>query len=102
MKPQEIQNKIYEIRHQNVMLDFDLAETYEIETRVLKQAVRRNFERFAKEFMFELLEIRRSKTFRFYRTRCGNALKRIESKIAIEINFNHKSFCPYEPISAIT
>ena len=36
-----IQNKIYEIRGQKVMLDFDLAEMYEVETRVLKQAVKR-------------------------------------------------------------
>ena len=37
-----IENKIYEIRGQKVMLDFDLAEMYGVETRVLKQAVRRN------------------------------------------------------------
>ena len=50
-----IQRKIYEIRGQKVMLDFDLAEMYGIETRVLKQAVRRNLKRFAGEdFMFEL------------------------------------------------
>lgn len=41
-----IQSKIYEIRGQKVMLDFDLAEMYGIETRVLKQAVRRNMKRF--------------------------------------------------------
>lgn len=49
-----IQNKIYEIRGQKVMLDFDLAELYETETRTLKQAVRRNIERFPADFMFEL------------------------------------------------
>ena len=38
------------------MLDFDLAELYETETRILKQAVRRNIERFPKDFMFELTE----------------------------------------------
>lgn len=37
-----IQSKIYEIRGQRVMLDFDLAEMYQVETRALKQAVRRN------------------------------------------------------------
>ena len=37
-----IQNKIYEIRGQRVMLDFDLAHLYQVETKVLKQAVRRN------------------------------------------------------------
>ncbi|MBK5212221.1 MAG: ORF6N domain-containing protein [Flavobacteriaceae bacterium] len=56
MKLQEIQNKIYEIRNENVMLDFDLAEIYGVETRVLKQAVRRNMERFPKDFMFEISE----------------------------------------------
>ena len=56
MKLQEIQNKIYEIRGENVMLDFDLAEIYGVETRVLKQAVRRNMERFPKDFMFVISE----------------------------------------------
>ena len=49
-----IQNKIYEIRGQRVMLDFDLAAMYQIETRQLKQAVRRNLDRFPPDFMFEL------------------------------------------------
>lgn len=52
---QLIQSKIYEIRGQKVMLDFDLAEMYGIETSQLKRAVRRNIERFEDEdFMFEL------------------------------------------------
>jgi hypothetical protein len=52
---QLIQSKIYDIKGQKVMLDFDLAKMYGIETRVLKQAVRRNLKRFAEEdFMFEL------------------------------------------------
>ena len=46
MELQPIQSKIYEIRGQRVMLDFDLAELYQVETRTLKQAVRRNIERF--------------------------------------------------------
>ena len=54
MELQVIQRKIYEIRGQQVMLDFDLAELYEVETRVLKQAVKRNMERFPPDFMFEL------------------------------------------------
>ena len=60
---QIIQSKIYEIRGQKVMLDFDLAELYSIETWVLKQAVRRNSARFeGEDFMFELTkeEISRS------------------------------------------
>ena len=51
---QLIQSKIYEIRGQKVMLDFDLAEMYEVETRVLNQAVKRNIERFPEDFMFQL------------------------------------------------
>ena len=51
---QVIQNKIYEIRGQRVMLDFDLAELYGTETRVLKQSVKRNIKRFPTDFMFEL------------------------------------------------
>lgn len=56
MELQIIKNKIYEIRGCRVMLDFDLAELYEVETRTLKQAVRRNIERFPDDFMFELSE----------------------------------------------
>jgi hypothetical protein len=53
-----IQNKIYEIRGQKVMLDFDLAKLYEVETRVLKQSVRRNINRFPNDFMIILNEKR--------------------------------------------
>lgn len=49
-----IENKIYEIRGQKVMLDFDLAEMYEIETKNLNKAVKRNTERFPADFMFQL------------------------------------------------
>jgi len=47
-------NKIYVIRGQKVMLDRDLAELYDVETRRLKEQVRRNINRFPEEFMFEL------------------------------------------------
>ena len=53
--PEErIVNKIYIIRDQKVMLDFDLAMLYEVETKVLNQAVKRNAERFPEDFMFRL------------------------------------------------
>ena|SRR5690554_583641 len=87
------------------MLDFDLAEMYQIETRVLKQAVRRNLERFPKDFMFELTEMEivtmvsqnvipskqqlgGAKPFAF--TEQGVAMLSIvlRSKIAIEINIS--------------
>ncbi len=51
-----IQSKIYEIRNEKVMLDFDLAAMYEVETRVLKQAVKRNMDCFPSDFMFVLTE----------------------------------------------
>lgn len=54
MEIQIIQNKIFEIRGQRVMLDFDLAELYEVETRALNQAVKRNTKRFPTDFMFQL------------------------------------------------
>lgn len=54
MEIETIQSRIYEIRGQRVMLDFDLAELYQVETRTLKQAVRRNIERFPDDFMLRL------------------------------------------------
>ena len=54
MEIQIIQNKIHEIRGRQVMLDFDLAALYGIETKVLKQAVKRNIRRFPSDFMFVL------------------------------------------------
>ena len=53
---QVIENLIYEIRGCKVMLDFDLAMMYGVETRVLKQSVRRNINRFPSDFMFMLTE----------------------------------------------
>ena len=49
-----IQNKIYEVNGIKVMLDFDLAELYEVETRVLNQAIKRNSDSFPEDFMFRL------------------------------------------------
>ena len=54
---QSIQNRIYELRGERVMLDFDLANLYEVETRVLNQAVKRNIDRFPEDFMFQLTSI---------------------------------------------
>lgn len=51
---QKILNRIYIVRGEKVMLDRDLAELYGVETRVLKQAVKRNADRFPKDFMFEM------------------------------------------------
>jgi hypothetical protein len=49
-----IQNRIHEIRGERVMLDFDLAQLYEVETKSLNQAVKRNIKRFPADFMFRL------------------------------------------------
>ena len=49
-----VTSKIYVVRNKKIMLDRDLAELYEVETRVLNQAVNRNIERFPEEFMFQL------------------------------------------------
>jgi len=56
-KPALIQNLIYEIRGQKVMLDSDLAVLYGVETKVMNQAVKRNKDRFPPEFMFQLTQL---------------------------------------------
>mgnify|MGYP002092547285 CR=1 FL=1 len=101
-----IQSKIYEIRGQQVMLDFDLAEAYGIETRVLKQAIKRNIKRFeGEDFMFTLTkeELSRSqivtlnkgrgsnfKYMPFAFTELGVAMLSsvLNSKTAIQVNIN--------------
>jgi hypothetical protein len=50
----DVKNKIYSIRGQQVMIDSDLAELYQVETKALNQAVKRNEDRFPKDFMFQL------------------------------------------------
>lgn len=52
-----IQNRIYEVRGERVMLDFDLASLYEVPTKVLNQAVKRNNKRFPEDFMFRLTAV---------------------------------------------
>jgi hypothetical protein len=49
-----LQSKIHDIRDQKVILDFDLAALYEVETKVLNQSVKRNIKRFPTDFMFQL------------------------------------------------
>ena len=50
----EIDNKIFDIRGQRVMLDFDLAQLYEVETKRINEQVRRNTDKFPEDFMFRL------------------------------------------------
>ena len=53
---QKILNRIFAVRGEKIMLDRDLAELYNVETRVLNQSVKRNLKRFPKDFMFQLTE----------------------------------------------
>jgi intracellular sulfur oxidation DsrE/DsrF family protein len=69
--PAKIIRRIFFIRMQKVMFDFDLAEMYGVETRVLKQAVRRNMDHFPKDFMFQLTK----KEFHEVITNCDNLLQ---------------------------
>lgn len=106
-KPDNIKDVIYEIRGQKVMLDNDLAEMYEVEVSQLKRQVRRNIDRFPKDFMFELTpeEVsslrcqngtlktgrgQHSKYAPFAFTEEGVAMLSglLRSKIAIQVNFN--------------
>ena len=54
MQLQLIREMIFELRGQSIMLDFDIAQLYEVETRSLNQAVKRNLQRFPNDFMFQL------------------------------------------------
>jgi len=84
-----IQNKIYEIRNVKVMLDFDLAEMYGIETKVLKQSVKRNIKRFyGEDFMFELTN-----------NECNNLITNIRSQIVTlkneDIRGKYPKYAPF-------
>jgi len=104
MELEIIKTKILEIRGKKVMLDMDLAKLYEVETRVLKQAVRRNMERFPEDFMFELTEDeihnltshfvisrwggQRYKPFAFTEQGIAMLSSVLKSKTAIQINIS--------------
>lgn len=109
MELQVIQNKIFEVRGSRIMIDFHLAELYQVETRALKQAVRRNIERFPSDFMFELTNkeaiqlintgvsqsvipsgynIGASKIFAFSEQGVAMLSSVLRSKTAIEINIS--------------
>jgi hypothetical protein len=100
---QTIQNKIFTLRDLQVMIDRDLAELYGVETRVLKQAVKRNIERFPSDFMFEATDedidfmvsqsvipskqhLGGAKPFLFTEHGVANLSSVLTSKIAVEIN----------------
>jgi hypothetical protein len=99
-----IKNSIHEIRGKRVILDYELAKMYEVETRVLKQAVRRNIDRFPEDFMFELTEEEmknltsqfvmsswggtRHGTFAFTEQGVAMLSSVLKSKLAIQINIS--------------
>lgn len=105
---ERIEKSIYMIRGQKVMLDRDLAELYGVETRVLNQAVRRNVDRFPKDFMFALTrkeirnisqivicsEIKHARNVHVF-TEQGVAMLSsvLRSKRAIYVNSHYASFC---------
>ncbi len=74
--PTLIQNKIYEIRGQKVMLDADLAEMYEVETKVFNQAIKRNSSRFPLDFIFTLSQ----KEFQALRSQIVTSNKRVGTR----------------------
>ena len=75
--PAQIVQRIFFIRFQKVMFDFDLAEMYGVQTRVLKQAVRRNIDRFPKDFMFQLTK----KELHEVITNCDNLMQQKYSPV---------------------
>jgi hypothetical protein len=99
-----IKNSIHEIRGKRVILDYELAKMYEVETRALKQAVRRNIDRFPEDFMFELTEVEmKNLTSQFVMSSWGGTRHGIfafteqgiamlssvlKSKLAIQINIS--------------
>lgn len=67
-------DKVFQIREIEVMLDFDLAELYQVETRVLKQQVRRNIDRFPSDFMFQLSKVEWKELI----TKCDNLPQKLK------------------------
>ena len=112
MELQTIQSKIYEIRGQKVILDFDLAELYQSDTRSLNQAVKRNIKRFPLDFMFQLttdewsvlmsqLGWHSETSLCIYRARCCYAVRTIEERYRNRSEyFNHACFRRHAPIPA--
>ncbi len=103
IKLQEIQSRIFTIRGLQVMLDKDLAQLYNVETRSLKQAVKRNIKRFPDDFMFELSDreidvvvsqnvipskqvLGGAKPFAFTEQGVANLSSILNSDIAIDVN----------------
>jgi phage regulator Rha-like protein len=92
--PEErIINKIHIIRDQKVMLDFDLAILYEVETKRLNEQVKRNLERFPKDFMFRLT----SKEWNFIRSQFATASSEVTMRSQIATSSQSKRKDTYTP-----
>jgi hypothetical protein len=79
----KVKNKILVIRNQQVILDFELAKLYEVETRVLKQAVRRNSKRFPGDFMFILTKTEWKELI----TNCDNLINKVQFSPSLPFAF---------------
>ena len=91
MDLQIIQNKIFEVRGCRVMLDYHLAELYQVETRALKQAVKRNIERFPGDFMFVIppdYNFGAALPMAFTEQGVAMLSSVLRSKVAIEVNIS--------------
>ena len=99
MQLQVIQNKIYEIRGQKVMLDVDLAELYNVETKVFNQAVKRNVESFPDEFMYKLARtewrLMRSQIVTSYPQRIDNQFNESSQSVMMAQKKRRKDLLPY-------
>lgn len=99
MQFESIQQKIFEIRGQKVMLDFDLAALYEVETRVFNQAVKRNIDSFPRDFMFRLTtnewNIMRSQIVTSYIQTSDNESTNSSQIVMSSRKHRGKSYLPY-------
>ena len=90
-----IQQKIFEIRGQKVILDRDLAALYQVETKVLNQAVKRNIERFPEDFMFQLTK-EEYKNLRSQVVTLENDDEFLRSQnVTIDMRGRHVKYLPY-------
>ena len=93
---QTIQNRIYEIRGERVMLDFDLAQLYEVEIKVLNQGVKRNIKRFPVDFMFQLTRDEyESLKFQIQASENRNPLRSQFVTLKDSGRGQHRKFLPY-------
>jgi hypothetical protein len=89
-----IQNRIYELRGERVMLDFDIAELYEVGAKVINQAAKRNIKRFPEDFMFRL-SITEWKTMRSQIVAASDAFSLRSQIVTLDRRGRHSKYLPY-------